>query len=234
MNSFDKAVTPYLSFLDNQYVSAILTIILIVYASLAAPRLPENVAALFDNPIVKLILFFLIVYLAKHNATIAIIAAVAVLVSLMTLNKWNMNREMMSVVNSDQAAENLNTCNDFDCSDSEESSNQDPDQPWSNYDRQESAGQPYLEQNPVDNLHPFKQLSEEEQVYEVMNEKARIEDQLQRSMTPEELKNLCLGMSQAQLLVPGIGQNATELLNQEAVEGYDEGNSSSSYASVNA
>ena len=73
---------------SEEYVNAFLMIILIAYASLAAPRLPENIARLFDYPLTKLIVFFLIVYLAKHNVSVAIVSAVAVLITLMTLNNW--------------------------------------------------------------------------------------------------------------------------------------------------
>jgi hypothetical protein len=96
--SFDNAVKNSLSFLDNEYVSAALALFLILYASLAAPKLPESVARLFDNYIVKFIIFFLIVYIAKKNATIAIIAAIGVMVSIMTLNTYKFNREAMAVI----------------------------------------------------------------------------------------------------------------------------------------
>jgi hypothetical protein len=111
-DSFDKLVSPRISFLNNEYVNAILMIVLIAYASLAAPRLPRSVAKLFDSPITKLIFFFLIVYTAKHNAGVAIIAAIAVLVSLMTLNRY-VSAEMMSNLGTMEA--NLDKCNGWDC-----------------------------------------------------------------------------------------------------------------------
>ena len=61
-------------------------IVLIAYASLAAPRLPENIVRMFDHPLTKLVVFFLIVYLAKYNAGVAIVAAVAVLVTESEVN----------------------------------------------------------------------------------------------------------------------------------------------------
>ena len=112
-DSFDRYVSPKISFLNNEYVNAFLMIVLIAYASLAAPRLPENIVRLFDSPLTKLIVFFLIVYLAKHNAGVAIVAAIAVLVTLITLNKYNVKREMMSNLGTMEA--NLDKCNGWDC-----------------------------------------------------------------------------------------------------------------------
>jgi hypothetical protein len=96
--SFDEAVKKNLSFLDNEYVSAGLSLFLVLYAGLAAPKLPESVAKVFDNPIVKLGVFFIIVYLAKKNPTLALIASIGVAVSIMTLNTHKFNTEAMSVV----------------------------------------------------------------------------------------------------------------------------------------
>lgn len=98
MESFDNTVKNYLGFLDNEYVSAGLSLFLILYAGVAAPKLPQQVVQLFDNTLVKLFVFFLIVYVSRKNPTVAIIAAVAVLVSLMTLNRIKFNQEMMEVV----------------------------------------------------------------------------------------------------------------------------------------
>jgi hypothetical protein len=112
-DSFDRYVSPKISFLNNEYVNAFLMVILIAYASLAAPRLPENIVRVFDHPLAKLVVFFLIVYLAKYNAGVAIVAAVAVLVTLMTLNKYNVQREMMGNVSTMES--NLDKCNGWDC-----------------------------------------------------------------------------------------------------------------------
>jgi hypothetical protein len=103
--SFDNAVKSSLSFLDNEYISAGLSLVLVIYAGMAAPRLPPSVAKLFDYAAFKLLVFFLIVYVSRKNATIAIIAAVGVLVSLMTLNRLKISFEMMEVVRADQREE---------------------------------------------------------------------------------------------------------------------------------
>lgn len=113
MEVFDNRVKNYLSFLDNDYVSAGLSLFLILYAGMAAPKLPAYVAKLFDNIFVQLLMFFLIVYISRKNPTVAIIAAVAVMVSLMTLNKIKFNQEMMAVVNGEEGRKrrvNVHNC----------------------------------------------------------------------------------------------------------------------------
>lgn len=95
---FDNTVKNSLSFLDNEFVTAGLYLFLILYAGLAAPQLPSYIAKLFDYTLFKTLIFFLIIYVSKKNPSVAIIAAIAVMVSLMTLNRLKFGQEMMSLV----------------------------------------------------------------------------------------------------------------------------------------
>lgn len=114
MEQFNDSVKSYLSFIDdNEYLSAGLSLFLILYAGLAAPQLPEYIARLFDNPIFKLVIFFLIAYSAKKNPTVAIIASVGLMISLYTLSRIKLNKSLMSLIkikkdqNGANSAENL-------------------------------------------------------------------------------------------------------------------------------
>jgi len=98
MQRFDDSVKSYLGFLDNEYVSATLSIVLILYAGLAAPRLPEQVAMWFDNILVKLVVFFLIAYTGRKNPTVAAIAAVGLMVTLQTVNRYFTNKKMEGAI----------------------------------------------------------------------------------------------------------------------------------------
>ena len=82
----------YLSVLDNEHVSAALSIFLVVYAGMAAPHLPERVARLFENTVFRVLIFFLIAYTSQKNPTVAIIAAVGLMVSLQTLSRYDITR----------------------------------------------------------------------------------------------------------------------------------------------
>lgn len=88
--------------LKNPYISSALTIALIAYAGLAGPKLPEYIVSLFDYSVVKFIVFFLIAYMAKFNVTVAIVSAIAVLVTLQTLSNYrNLNKfaSLMDIFN---------------------------------------------------------------------------------------------------------------------------------------
>ena len=86
----------------NEYLSTALSLILILYAGLAAPKLPEYIARLFDNPLFKLLVFFLVAYSAKKNPTVAIIAAIGVMISLHTLNRYKVNKQMINMVKQEE------------------------------------------------------------------------------------------------------------------------------------
>lgn len=98
MEEFDNFIKSHTTFLDNPYVSSFLTVFLVVYASSIAPKLPEYYAKFFDNIFVKFLMFFLIVFLSKKNATLALISSIALIISIMTLNKIKINKEMMKII----------------------------------------------------------------------------------------------------------------------------------------
>lgn len=108
VQSFDNNVKSALSFLDrNQYISAAITVFLIVYAGMAAPRLPEYIARLFDNSFFKLLILFLIAYAARENPTVAIIAAIGLMVTLQVLNRYKINQQLarLMMINEQARAE---------------------------------------------------------------------------------------------------------------------------------
>jgi len=99
IRTFDRSVKNALSFVDNsEYISAGLTIFLILYAGLAAPQLPEYIANLFDNPLFKLLILFLVAYSAKKNPTVAIVAAIGLMVSIHTLNRIKLNKGLLAMI----------------------------------------------------------------------------------------------------------------------------------------
>jgi len=98
MDTLNEQVSKFLSFLDNEYISAALSLFLVLYAGLAAPKLPNYVATLFDNLWFKLVIFFLIAYTARKNPTTAIIAAIGLMISLQTLARYKVNNQIVNVV----------------------------------------------------------------------------------------------------------------------------------------
>jgi hypothetical protein len=98
MDNLNQTIKQKLKFLNNEYVSAAVSLFLVLYAGMAAPNLPNSVARLFDNSLFRLVIFFLIAYMSKKDPTIAIIAAVGLMVSLQTLSKYNVEQHLVNIV----------------------------------------------------------------------------------------------------------------------------------------
>jgi len=89
MQSFNTSsnMTNSLEYLtNNKIISAMIGLFLALYAALAAPKLPKSITLWFDNFWFKLGFMFLIAYMSTKDAPIAIISAVALLVTLQTLS----------------------------------------------------------------------------------------------------------------------------------------------------
>ena len=71
---------------QNSIFTSMLGVFLVLYASLAAPKLPSYVARWFDNMWFKLLIMFLIAYMSTRNPSVAIISALALLITLQTLS----------------------------------------------------------------------------------------------------------------------------------------------------
>ena len=68
--------------------SSIISLILVLYAGLAAPKLPKSISKLFENKIFKLIVLIVIAYSASKDSSVAIITAVALVLSMQTLSNY--------------------------------------------------------------------------------------------------------------------------------------------------
>ena len=95
-NAFDHTVSTGMSYIDtNPYLTAILVILLIAYASTVAPRLPKNVLRMFDNSFAQFFVFFLIAYISQKNVTVAIVATICVFVTLSLLHRYDYQEHMI-------------------------------------------------------------------------------------------------------------------------------------------
>jgi len=72
---------------SNEYSSTIATMFLVLYGGLAAPKLPQFVVNLFDNPIFRLIVLSLIVYKGNKDPKFSIMIAVVFTMTLNIINK---------------------------------------------------------------------------------------------------------------------------------------------------
>uniref|UniRef100_A0A6C0B3J8 Uncharacterized protein n=1 Tax=viral metagenome TaxID=1070528 RepID=A0A6C0B3J8_9ZZZZ len=95
MNQIKKLTKPIISEiekilnrgLDNVYLNTALKVFLVLYAALAAPQFPPKLAFLMDNIFVRIGVSFLIVFMALRDPGMALIIAVAFVISLQTANK---------------------------------------------------------------------------------------------------------------------------------------------------
>jgi hypothetical protein len=71
---------------NNRAVNIIVGIVLVLFASLAAPKLPRSITQYLENPILRFVIFVGIAYLATKDIITAIIAVIAVLISYQTLS----------------------------------------------------------------------------------------------------------------------------------------------------
>ena len=77
-------------FMQNPYVSATLVLFLILYSSLARPDLPDFVMSLFNNAIFRMLMLFLIAYIAVANVQVAILVAIGFTITMMLLSERKM------------------------------------------------------------------------------------------------------------------------------------------------
>jgi len=92
LNKVFKQVDTSLAFLHNNvYVKSVLVLVTLLYASLAAPNLPSQVAGLFEHTWFKMLFCFLILAARRVDASIAILLAVAFVLCLQTLTRYHVN-----------------------------------------------------------------------------------------------------------------------------------------------
>ena len=82
-----KAAMKPLELIENQYVAGGLKLFLVLYAGMIAPQLPNFMAKLFKNAVVKMIVLFLIIYTGIKDPMISLMIAVGFTLSMVSLNR---------------------------------------------------------------------------------------------------------------------------------------------------
>jgi hypothetical protein len=88
VNKFDNFIEKYANdFVRNQnVVYGIVFLFLMLYSAQIAPKLPLNVLRVFDNTFFKIFIFALILWVARVSPSMAILIAVAFLMSTNVMN----------------------------------------------------------------------------------------------------------------------------------------------------
>ena len=82
-----QSINKVLSYIENDKIlNAVVGMLLVLYAAMAAPKLPKSIARHFDNSYFKIGFMAMIAYLAHRDPSTAIITAVALFVTLQALS----------------------------------------------------------------------------------------------------------------------------------------------------
>lgn len=75
------------SLFNNKTFTTVVSVTLALYAGLAAPALPDSIVYFFDTIVGKLLFLFLIGFVASRNVQVALMIALAFLITLYVANK---------------------------------------------------------------------------------------------------------------------------------------------------
>ncbi len=92
LKRINNRINKALSFLDNPYVAGFLKLFLVLYAGLAAPKLPHYILQLFDNMFVKVLILFLVLYTSNKDPILSLLIAVGFIMTLVMLNRRSAER----------------------------------------------------------------------------------------------------------------------------------------------
>lgn len=92
---------------NDNYLSTILIVVLVLYASTVRPNLPNNIKKLFENPIFRVSILAFIVYRAKKNLQLAIMIAIAFTVTLNVLSDQEINESFQQIEKFKNESNNL-------------------------------------------------------------------------------------------------------------------------------
>ena len=98
LKSLSSILMKPLSLLENKYIAGGVKIFLIVYAATIAPKLPNFLARALQNPLVKLLILFLIVYTGIKDPVTSLLIAIGFTVSMQTLNKMETSSSLSELI----------------------------------------------------------------------------------------------------------------------------------------
>ena len=87
LKQLSKAALKPLELIENQYVAGGLKLFLVLYAGMVAPKLPNFIAKLFKNAVVKMVVLFLIIYTGIKDPMMSLMIAVGFTLTMVSLNR---------------------------------------------------------------------------------------------------------------------------------------------------
>jgi hypothetical protein len=80
MNLFQTMPWEFIA--QNDYIATVVTVLFVLYAGMVGPQLPDFIRNLFDNPIIKILVFAFIAYKGNNDPRMAIIISIAFVIVL--------------------------------------------------------------------------------------------------------------------------------------------------------
>jgi multisubunit Na+/H+ antiporter MnhF subunit len=94
MNTIEQSLN-YLT--ENKYVYTAIFTLIILYSNMLGPDLPDNIVELLDNPIMRIIVFALVGYIANKNVGISLIIALVFIVVLNYISEKKIKNDLKKV-----------------------------------------------------------------------------------------------------------------------------------------
>ena len=98
--------------LENKYVSSVLTLIVVLYATFLRPELPQNmkdtIKDLFNNTIFRIFVLFLVVAFGNTRPSLALIIAIAFVLTMDQIYVWDSKEAFESISYENFVAEAVN------------------------------------------------------------------------------------------------------------------------------
>lgn len=95
-----KSYTGTIDNYDNKYIAAGISLLLVMYASYATPKIHPMIIKIFDNILFKILVLFAVLYInLKYSPTVSIVVAIVITTLFATMNTLkNTNEHMASIV----------------------------------------------------------------------------------------------------------------------------------------
>ena len=122
MNGFERLMREVnifidnsLDFLDNSTFRMIIILFLVIYSTVIIPILDSNLNKIFNNTVVKLILFLIIIYIGTKDPVIALLIVCSYLLSVLQVNNNMGETPILSEIEESETnhTENNHTENDI-------------------------------------------------------------------------------------------------------------------------
>jgi hypothetical protein len=226
MVTIKKTSDTYLSSLDEQNEFYLLCG-LALYTVFIAPKLNKRVIDMISHPLSKLALIFIIVLLSVKSPVMGILMAIAILVTFSSAEK----ELMTSVSGSGSTVKGDCKCVSWECDEADGGTMSfDSDMDDAMLPGHDPSGMIHHPASPEEHLHAqeaaHESAPEDPAVHVIVEEKAKMEQQLQRPLSKTELHTLCANVNES------MKQPATsapvESFSDMGVVGY----SGSTYASI--